>query len=95
VSLSSAAKLTARDLCLQVEQYVILNLSSISLTPLGSKRLDVVIIYFCDGSRFGSLGWRLLVSEHLKIVNSNVRHRKEQCCGVRLMIMLSVVGRSK
>lgn len=37
---SSSARLAARDLCLQVEQYVILNLSSISLTPYVNKGLE-------------------------------------------------------
>ena len=74
---SSAARLTARDLCLQVEQYVILNLSSISLTPYFNKGLEWPSLPVeqpqCNPCRLA-----VLVPEGNQIVKANVRHRRKE-----------------
>lgn len=74
---SSAARLTARDLCLQVEQYVILNLSSISLTPYVNEGLEWPSLSVeqpqCNPCRLA-----VLVPEGKQIVTANVRHRRKE-----------------
>ncbi len=74
---SSSARLAARDLCLHVEQYVILNLSSISLTPYVNKGPEWPSLAVerpqCDSCRLA-----VLVSEWMKIVKANVRHRRKE-----------------